>query len=178
MPENDVVEKKEVERLVKRSDKISFMNVGTTDTPNFVRMRKFTDISNSKNPVEYNRQYVDEEGEDTDVTGYSEEIGYAFDQYTHNPVHERIVDITDNELTGDDAKVEILTVDKSKEVSTGVCEARLRTYAVVPDSHGDSTDAYTYSGSFKKKGTFDKVNASISKDGLTAEIVVDTGASN
>ncbi len=177
MSEGETVEKK-VEKLVKRSDKISFMNVGTAEAPNFVRMRKFTDISTSKNPVEYNRQYVDEEGEDTDVTGYSEEKGYAFDQYTNNPVHEKIIKITEDELTGDDAKVEILTVDKSDEVSEGVYGARLRTYAVVPDANGDGTEAYTYSGSFKKKGAFDKVEASISKDGLTAEIKVNTGAGN
>ena len=113
MPENEEVK---MEKLVKRSDKVSFMNVSKTGAPDFQRMRKFTDISTSKNSVEYNRQYVDEDGEDSDVVGYSEEIGYAFDQYTNNPVHERIVDITDNELTGDDAVVEILTVDKSKPV--------------------------------------------------------------
>ena len=151
------------------------MNVSKTNIPDFQRMRKFTDISTSKNPVEYNRQYVDEEGEDSDVVGYSEELGYAFDQYSNNPVHEKIVDITDNELTGDDAVVEILTLDKSKPNGEGF-EARLRRYAVIPDSDGDSTDAYTYSGAFKKKGTFEKVVAKISDDGKTAEIVVDTNA--
>ena len=174
MPENETVKKEE--RLVKRSDKISFMNVGTPQAPIFARMTKFTEISNSKNSIEYNRQYVDEDGEDSDVVGYSEEKGYAFDQYTGNPVHEKLVNITDNELTGDDAKVEILTVDKSDVVSDGVYGARLRTYAVIPDTDGDSTEAYTYSGSFKKKGVFEKVNASIGKDGLTAEIVVGTSA--
>lgn len=173
MPENEEVK---MERLVKRSDKVAFMNVSTNATPDFQRMRKFTDISTSKNSVEYNRQYVDEEGEDSDVVGYSEEKGYAFDQYTNNPVHERIVNITDDELTGDDAIVEILTVDTSKPVESGGFEARLRKYAVIPDSDGDSTDAYTYSGSFKKKGTFEKVVAKISKDGKIAELVVDTDA--
>lgn len=172
MPENDDLK---MEKLVKRSDKVSFMNVSKTAEPDFQRMRKFTDISTSKNPVEYNRQYVDEDGEDSDVVGYSEEKGYAFDQYSNNPVHERIADITDNELTGDDAVVEILTVDRSKPVAGGF-EARLRKYAVIPDSDGDSTDAYTYSGAFKKKGTFEKVVATISKDGRKAEIVVDTNA--
>lgn len=164
-----------MEKLVKRSDKVSFMNVGKTAEPDFQRMRKFTDISTSKNPSEYNRQYVDEDGEDSDVVGYSEEKSYAFDQYSNNPVHEKIADITDNELTGDDAVVEILTVDRSKPVAEGF-EARLRRYAVIPDSDGDSTEAYTYSGTFKKKGTFEKVVAKISEDGKTAEIVVDTKA--
>ncbi len=174
MPENETVKK--VEKLVKRSEKVAFMNVGTPENPVFVRMTKFTEISNSKNPQEYSRQYVDEEGEVTDVTGYSEEKTYAFDQHTNNKVHEILSKIADDELTADDAKVEILVVDKSDVVSDGVYGARLRTYAVVPDGDGDSTDAYTYGGSFKKKSSFEKVNASISKDGLTAEIVVNTNA--
>lgn len=174
MAENEVTEKR-VEKLIKRSEKIAFMNTGTPETPVFMRMTKFTEISNSKNPIEYSRQYVDDEGEVTDVTGYSEEKSYAFDQYTNNKVHEILSKIADDELTADDAKVEILIVDKSKVVSEGVYEARLRTYAVVPDSDGDSTDAYTYGGSFKKKSSFEKVNASISTDGITAEIVVSTG---
>ena len=86
-------------KLVKRSDKIAFMNTGTEEEPVWTRMTKFTEISTSKNPTEYSRTYVDEEGETTDVTGYSEEKSYAFDQYTENPVHEKIAKITDDELT-------------------------------------------------------------------------------
>lgn len=158
------------EKLVKRSQKIAFMNVGTKEAPNYQRMRKFTDISTSKNAKEYNRQYVDEECDTTDVVGYSEQKGYAFDQYTNNPVHEKIVNITDNELTDDDATVEILVVDKSKELAGGGFEARKRNFSVVPDSDGNGTDAYTYSGTFKAKGTFEKVKATISEDGKTATI--------
>ena len=44
------------EKLVKRSDKIAFMNVGTSEAPDYQRMRKFTEISTSKNPVEYSRR--------------------------------------------------------------------------------------------------------------------------
>ncbi len=160
----------ETERLVKRSDKVAFLNVGTTENKNFQRMRKFTEISTSKNPTEYSRRYVDEDAETTDITGYAEEKSYAFDQYKNNTVHEKIATITDNELTGDDATVEILVVDKTKETNGGY-EARLRKYAVVPDSDGDSTDAYTYSGSLKAKGTFESVAATISDDGKTATLV-------
>lgn len=138
-------------KLVTRNRKVAFMNVSTTAIANFLRMRKFTEISKSKNPTEYSRTYVDEDGEVTDVTGFSEEISYAFDLHTGNLVHEKIVDITDNEKTGDNALVQILQVDFTKPVGEGY-EARLRTYSVVPDTEGDSTDAYTYSGSFKKNG--------------------------
>lgn len=155
------------EELVKRNGKVAYMDVSTTKVANFQRMRKFTEISKSKNATEYSRTYVDEDGEVTDVTGYSEEISYAFDLYKGNLVHQKIVDITDNEKTGNDALVKILTIDFSKSVESGF-EARLRTYSVVPDAEGDNTDAYTYSGAFRKNSGFTIGVATISKDGLTA----------
>ena len=158
------------EELVKRNGKVAYMDVSTTTIANFLRMTKFTEISKSKNATEYSRTYVDEDGEVTDVTGYSEEISYAFDLYKGNLVHQRLVNITDNELTGNDALVKILQVDFSKPVGSGY-EARLRTYSVVPDTEGDSTDAYTYSGAFRKNSGFTIGVATITEDGLTATFV-------
>ena len=161
-----------VEQLVKRSRKVAFMDVSTTSIANFLRMTKFTEISKSKNPTEYSRSYVDEDGEVTDVTGYSEEISYNFDLHVGNLVHEKLVDITDNEKTGADALVKILQVDFTKPKGSGY-EARLRTYSVVPDSEGDSTDAYTYSGAFRKNSNMiigvATMNADNTKATFTAE---------
>ena len=154
-------------KLVTRNRKVAFMNVSTTAIANFLRMTKFTEISKSKNPTEYSRTYVDEDGEVTDVTGFSEEISYAFDLHTGNLVHEKLVDITDNEKTGDNALVQILQVDFTKPVGDGY-EARLRTYSVVPDTEGDSTDAYTYSGSFKKNGNMTVGVATMNADNTVA----------
>lgn len=154
-------------KLVTRNKKVAFMNVSTTAIANFLRMTKFTEISKSKNPTEYSRTYVDEDGEVTDVTGYSEEISYAFDLHTGNLVHQKIVDITDNEKVGDDALIQILQVDFTKQVGGGY-EARLRTYSVVPDTEGDSTDAYTYSGSFKKNGNMTIGVATMNADNTVA----------
>lgn len=156
-----------MEELVKRNGKVAFMDVSTTSIANFLRMTKFTEISKSKNATEYSRTYVDEDGEVTDVTGYSEEISYAFDLYKGNLVHQKLVDIADNEKTGNDALVKILTVDFSKPSGSGY-EARLRTYSVVPDAEGDSTDAYTYSGAFRKNSGFTIGTAQVSADGKTA----------
>lgn len=159
-----------MQELVKRNGKVAYMDVSTTTIANFLRMTKFTEISKSKNATEYSRTYVDEDGEVTDVTGYSEEISYAFDLYKGNLVHQRLVNITDNELTGNDALVKILQVDFSKPVGSGY-EARLRTYSVVPDTEGDSTDAYTYSGAFRKNSGFTIGVATITEDGTTATFV-------
>ena len=156
-----------MEQLVKRSRKVAFMNVSTTAIANFLRMTKFTEISKSKNPTEYSRTYVDEDGEVTDVTGYSEEISYNFDLHVGNLVHQKIVDITDNEKTGADALVQILQVDFTKPIGSGY-EARLRTYSVVPDSEGDSTDAYTYAGSFRKNSNMTIGVATMNADNTVA----------
>lgn len=164
-----MAEAENTEKLVKRSGKVAFMDVGTSGAPKYQRMKKFTEMSQSKNATEYSRTYVDEDGEVTDVTGYSPEISYAFDQYTGNAVHEKLVDITDNEKTGADALVNILIVDFSKRASTGSgYEARLRTYSVIPDTEGDSTDAYTYSGTFRKNGGFKVGTAVLSENDTVA----------
>lgn len=156
-----------MEKLVTRNRKVAFMDVSTTSIAYFLRMTKFTEISKSKNPTEYSRTYVDEDGEVTDVTGYSEEISYNFDLHEGNLVHQKLVDITDNEKVGADALVNILQVDFTKPIGGGY-EARLRTYSVVPDSEGDSTDAYTYAGSFKKNGNTTVGVATLNEDNTVA----------
>lgn len=156
-----------MEKLVTRNKKVAFMDVSTTTIPNFQRMRKFTEISKSKNAQEYSRTYVDEDGEVTDVTGYSEEISYAFDQYEGNLVHQKLVNITDEELKGDEALVNILIIDFTQPVEGGY-KARLRTYTTVPDTEGDATEAYTYSGTFKKNSLMTKGIATLNADKTTA----------
>lgn len=128
--------------LKKRSDKVAFLEVNEV----FTRMEGFTTFSQSKNPTEYSRRYVDQDFENTDVTGYSPQIGFGFDQYEGNDVHDLIVEILDNEKLGNDAIVTICVVD----VTDGT--AIKREWTVVGDSEGDSMDAYTYSGNFRVKG--------------------------
>lgn len=128
--------------LKKRSDKVAFLEVEGKLT----RMEGFTTFSQSKNPTEYSRRYVDQDFENTDVTGYSPQIGFGFDQYEGNAVHDHIVEILDNEKLGNDAIVKICVVDVTDN------SAVQREWTVVGDTEGDSMDAYTYSGNFRVKG--------------------------
>lgn len=149
----------EVEKIVGRSKKVAFMKVGEV----YTRMTKFTSMSRSSNPTEYSRQYIDEDGEVTDVTGYSPSIDYAFDEHTNNLVHQAIKDITEEEKTGADAIVTIAIADMTSDSAV----VRYRDYAVIPSSDGDSTDAYTYSGTFKAKSSAIKTTGTVSDDGKT-----------
>lgn len=140
--------------MIKRSDKKAFYGVpGTGGTSTFTRMKYFTELSTSKNPGEYSRQYVDEPEERTDVVRYSPSISFNFDDTAGDAVLEDIVSIINEELLGEDAQREIVQVDFAREVDGGGYEAVKRTFAVIADSEGGGVDAYTYGGTFKTVGS-------------------------
>ena len=153
--------------LIKRSDKVSFFGNISTGTETFNRMRGFTTLSGSKNPKEYSRQYVDEEFETTDVTGYSPSIEFGFDQYKNDLVHDEMVEILDGEKTGTEARRNIVTVDFSQPVNGGY-KATKREYAIIGDTDGDSMDAYTYSGTFRSTGVRIEGVATLNSDNSVA----------
>lgn len=139
--------------VVKRSDKVAFYGVADGDSVTYHRMKGFTDISISKNPKEYSRQYVDEEFERTDVVAYATSMSYGFDQHAGDAVHEDIASIHDDELLGTDAVRSIIVVDFTKAGADDASfVARKRDFSVIPDSEGDSMDAYTYAGTLKTAG--------------------------
>ena len=164
---NDIYKRKEVLAFMAVTSSSNSGGTEVTTTTNF-RMRKFTSLSQSKNPQEYARQYVDEDFQRADVVGYSPQIAYAFDYHYLNPVHTVIRTITDGELTGDDAVVEIIWVD------TVSGEAYKRSYSVIPDTEGDNLNAYTYSGNFKARGESSKGTAATSDDWATCTFTEDT----
>ena len=157
-------------KLVKRSDKVSFLGCLKDGSEKFNRMRGFTTLSGSKNPSEYSRRYVDEEFETTDVTGYSPSIEFGFDQYSGDLVHDEMVDILDGEKTGTEARRNIVTVDFSQPISgqEGTYKATKREYAIIGDSDGDSMDAYTYSGTLRATGSRIEGTATLNDDSSVA----------
>lgn len=162
--------------LVKRSDKVSFFGNMGTGTETFNRMRGFTTLSGSKNAIEYTRHYVDEEMETTDVTGYSPSIGFGFDQYKDDLVHDEMVEILDNEKTGTEARRNIVTVDFSQPTNGGY-KATKREYSIIGDADGDGTDAYTYSGTFRATGQRITGTATLNSDSSVATFTEDSSVS-
>lgn len=139
-------------KLVSRSQWASYMNTGTTDTPEYNLMGLgFSALSESKNPKEYSRQYVHMLTETTDVVGYSPSISYTADVYSGDPCIQKVMDITDNEKIGSDAQIDIVNVNLWEQAGESGTDfvAKKRTYSVVPDGKGDSLDALVISGTFK-----------------------------
>lgn len=138
--------------LIKRSDKVTFYGIpGESGNATFTRMKGFTELSTSKSPKEYTRQYVDEDTERTSVVGYSPVLSFSFDEFSGDAVLAELAEIIDGEKLGTDAERELVIVDFSKPSGDGF-KAVKRRFTVVADSEGDGFDAYTYSGSFSACG--------------------------
>ena len=66
-------------KIVRRSQRVAFMDTDKTgSTPRYERMTGFTTMTNSKEPKEYSRQYVDEDAERSDVVGYAPSIVFSY----------------------------------------------------------------------------------------------------
>lgn len=169
----------EARKLVARARKVSYMNTGTTEVPVWDRMRGFTSLNKAKEPIEYSRQYVDEYFETTDTVGMSEGVEFEFDQYTNDKPHAKIAKIFDDELVGDDANVEILTVDFSPMLSSAepptTYDGIKRIYSVIPDGEGDGTESYKYTGTFKAKTAVEKVKVTAPDNDKSATVTIGTG---
>ncbi len=139
--------------VVKRCKKLAFYGVpqnGNGEEPGYIfyRMKGFDDITTSKNPREYSRQYVDEEFEQTDVVGYNPSISFGFDRFTDDAVHNDLIEIFNLEKVGADAIRPIIMVDLESDEKSAI----MRDFSVVAENEGNGTDLYKYSGSFRVKG--------------------------
>lgn len=155
------------EVLVGRHKRLSFMKVGET----FKRMTKFTNLAESKQPMEYSRQYVDQATESTDLVGYATSYAFSFDRHTDNDVHDHIAEVIDKEMLGTDAQVDIVTVDIFDNVEASGYKARKRTFSIIPDSVGDGTDALIYSGNFKAVSDIEEGTATSDDNWQTVSFV-------
>lgn len=154
-----------------RNKKIAFME---SEGETFNRMKGFTALSTNKNPQEYTRRYVDESFDTTDVVAISTSMDFTFDQMQNDSVHTKLVEIIDKEKIGDGAVVTLLTVDFTQEgATTDTFKAVKRDFVVVPGTEGDSTDAYTYSGTFRVKGDRIEGEATTTDDWQTCTFVED-----
>lgn len=156
-------------KLVRRSQRVAFYGVpvaGGGEVTTFKRMEHFTSFTDGKNPTTYERQYVDKDAQDSDVTGYSTTIEYGFDHHKNDEVLKDLAMVQDDELTGETREIVVVDFfDKGESKKDDEYVARKRTYSILPDSSGDGTDALQYSGSFSTKTDIVKGYAKVSADG-------------
>lgn len=156
-------------KLVRRSQRVAFYGIPGTDgaeQTEFIRMEHFTSLSESKNPTTYERQYVDKDSSDSDVTGYGTALDYGFDHHQNDNVLKDLAMIQDDELKGEVRPIVVVDLfDKGKATAADEYVARKREYSILPTSSGDGTDALQYSGSFAVKTDIVKGYAKVDADG-------------
>ena len=160
-------------KIVERHKILAFYGVpGANSSVTYHRMKKFTQFTHTKNPIEYSRQYVDEPFQQTDVVGFAPAYSYAFDKHTDLDVQSDIIDITNNEKLGDDAVRTIILVDTTTATGTTTltADAYKRDYSVIPNTEGDNINIYTYSGDLKARGEKEQVTVSTSDDWQTITV--------
>ena len=138
--------------MIKRSEKVAFMECSQDGQTTYTRMTGFTEFSVSKNPKEYSRKYIDEDLERSEVVGYSPIISYKLDVDPKNIVHNFLGMVADNEMMGSDAKCNIMIADLSNINEDGSANAIVRAFSIIPGTEGDDKNTYTLSGSFKAIG--------------------------
>ena len=140
--------------LAMRAQLAHYMNTGAEGTPTYSRIGEgVTDFTESKNAQEYTRQYIDDQSETTDVVGYSPSVAYSADIYTDDPVCQKLVAVTDGELVGNAAQVDVVTANEYEiEGEATTCTAYKRTYSVVPDQKGGGVQALVYTGTLRAVG--------------------------
>lgn len=158
-------------KLVRRSQRVAFYGIPGdqgADPENYTRMEHFTSLSEAKNPVTYERQYVDKDSSDSDVTGYGTALSYGFDHHSGDEVLKDLAMIQDDELKGETRKIVVVDLfDKGESENENEYVARQREYSILPDASGDGTDALQYTGSFAVKTEIVKGYATVSADGKT-----------
>lgn len=144
--------------LIMRYQFASYMGCiagGSAENPTFALIGEgFTQLTENKNPQEYSRKYVSDKTTRTDLTGFAPQFDYTCDYIDGDPVIAEIADITDNELMGTAARRDIVSVNLWSDPTGKACEAKKRTYSIIPNQKADGTDALIYSGSMKAAGDF------------------------
>ena len=104
-PSNELIMRYQFESYMKCSDS-AFHLIG----------EGFTAFPLALNPKEYTRKYINDKTERSDVIGYAPSVSYSCDHIKGDPCVQEIVNITRNELVGNDTHREIVNVDCWDEV--------------------------------------------------------------
>lgn len=133
---------------VAREQRKHYINIGESGSPVWAAVGVgFTKFKEEKNAAAFHRRFFHESDERTSNDGYSAAIVYDFDLWSNSPAAEKLREICDGELSGEEGKVEVLCVDYFKPTDTpDVYYAYVRLYSVLPEECGGGVDSMSYTG--------------------------------
>lgn len=150
--------------LVKRTQIIPAMNLGTETTPDWaVCGRGWRKFSESPNAQTESVKYINMESETTDTTSYSPKYAFECDLMASERTIKEIYRIAKGRKTGSDCVRPFLVIDKFDPVNDGYVAWYEKLAVAVSSIDGDKK--MTVSGDLNAQGDTVKGVATISKDG-------------
>ncbi|MDL2276384.1 hypothetical protein LJC02_01900 [Breznakia sp. OttesenSCG-928-G09] len=99
------------EKKVKRTEFATFLNVGSSTAPKYVRIGKgVTGQTLAYNPKTTDEQFIDEENGTSELDSYAPTLPTPQNAYAGNEVFDFVDKLRIGRATGDDAKTDILLV--------------------------------------------------------------------
>lgn len=142
-------------------DEAHYFDIGTSSVPNIVLGGVITQLDESSNPTESEKQYIHQKTMTTKVTGFSDEFPITMDMVKGDEVFEYFYDIFRNRKTGTDAQVTHYIVELWNETATNTYKCRQQVQTVSIDTKtANPGEQINISGTLKAvsdfvDGTFD-----------------------
>ena len=113
-------------------DEAHYFDIGTSEEPNIVLGGVITQLDESSNPTESEKQYIHQRTMTTKVTGFSDEFPITMDMVKGDEVFEYFYDIFRNRKTGTEAQVTHYIVElwNSTAESTYKCRQQVQTVSI------------------------------------------------
>ena len=130
--------------MVKKFKIAPFLNIGTKEAPNWVRVRKSTSFDLSLNPETQDYDYIADGSPTTELLRYKPSLSLPITMYKGEPDYDLAFDKFYNLKTGTDAKAQLLIVF-FMEKATKDAEQTVHAYRYTP-SHAETVTVYSADG--------------------------------
>lgn len=136
-------------------DEAHYFDIGTSEEPNIVLGGVITQLDESSNPTESEKQYIHQKTQTTKVTGFSDEFPITMDMVKGDEVFEYFYDVFRNRKTGTDAQVDHYIVELWNNTAENTYKCRKQTQTISIDTKtANPGEQINISGSLKAVSDF------------------------
>ena len=115
-------------------DEAHYFDIGTAEEPNIELGGVITQLDESSNPTESEKQYIHQKTKTTKVTGFADEFPITMDMVKGDAVFEYFYDIFRNRKTGTEAQVTHYIVELWNETAANTYKCRQQVQTVSIDT--------------------------------------------
>ena len=130
---------------VKAYDELHYFDIGTITLGGVI-----TQLDENSNPIESEKQYIQNKSKTTKITGFANEFPITQDLVNTDEVSKYFYELFRNRKTGDDLLLDHFIVELWNEVTPGVYKARKINQSVnISSKTGAPGEQLTFAGSLK-----------------------------